>query len=219
MTLTEPQQREARRYLPEQPGSSRGTWAPQRRGALLATIAILAGLVVGFLTSALVQAKTPVYRSSAVLLMDQPGAISLSQGDGVVLKLSRLRLKYVGIVGTEVINQPVSKQLRLRADRLGGVVTATAPGDNLNIVITSQTTTKARAVPLAAATATQLQHYLDNEQTLARIASNVRLHLTLVQPASAAAESGNGDHRRAVVGIAAGVLAAAAVAALGLLRR
>ncbi len=62
-----------------------------------------------------------------------------------------------------------------------------------------------------------MQGYLNNEQR--SVTPKARLHLTLIQPAMTVSETGNGDHRRAVVGVAAGVLAAAAVAALGLLRR
>jgi capsular polysaccharide biosynthesis protein len=202
-----------------EPSSDSALWKTQRKGASLAAGAIVVGLLVGFLAAMLVTARTSVYSSRAVLLMDQPGAISLAEGDGVVLKLSRLRLKYAGLVGTQAVNASVSQALHVPAAALTGQVSASAPGDNLNIVITSQTAKKANAAPLTAATATALQQYIDREQAAAKIAPNLKLRLTLIQPATAASASGSGDHRKVIVGIAAGVLAAAAVAALGLLRR
>ncbi len=75
---------------------------------MLAVGAIVVGLLVGLVASLLVKVRDPVYSSKAILLMDQPGAISLDSGDGVVLKLSRLRLKYAGLVGTNAINAAVA---------------------------------------------------------------------------------------------------------------
>jgi hypothetical protein len=199
--------------------SNNALWKTQRNGASLAAAAIVIGLIVGVFAAMLVSARTPVYSSRAVLLMDQPGAISLADGDGVVLKLSRLRLKYVGLVGTQAVNTFVGQALHETPAALAGLVTASAPGDNLNIVVTSRTPKKALAAALTSETSVALQRYIDKEQTTAAIPANLRLHLTLIQPATIATATGTADHRRAVVGIAAAVLAAAAVAALGLLRR
>ena len=221
MTLVEAPPTDAAADSPADTGGQgpSSTWLPQRRGAMLAVGAIVVGLLVGLVASLLVKVRDPVYSSKAILLMDQPGAISLDSGDGVVLKLSRLRLKYAGLVGTNAIDASVAHRVGASPASVAGLVTATAPADNLNIVITSATPKRSQAAALAAATATALQRYLDREQASARIATNMRLRLSLIQPAEAVIESGNGDHRQAVVGIAAGVLAAAAVGALGLLRR
>jgi hypothetical protein len=220
MTLIEERHVEARAKNESSDASSRNAlWKTQRNGASLAAAAIVIGLVVGVFAAMLVSARTPVYTSRAVLLMDQPGAISLADGDGVVLKLSRLRLKYVGLVGTQAVNTFVGQQLHETPAALAGLVTARAPEDNLNIVIVSRTTKKALAAPLTAQTSVALQRYIDTEQATARIPANLRLHLSQIQPATIATATGTADHRKAVVGIAAAVLAAAAVAALGLLRR
>lgn len=224
MTFTAPRTQEPHTQVRENPERSEPVsggplWSSQRKGASLAAVAIIVGLLVGFLAASLVSARTPIYSSKAVLLMDQPGAISLSDGDGVILKLSRLRLKYAGLVGTQTINASVGIALHEPAAGLAGLVTASAPGSNLNIDIVSATAKKADAVTLASSTATTLQHYINAEQLRAKVAPNLRLQLTLIQPATAVAASGKGDHRQAVVGIAAAVLAAAAVAAAGLLRR
>jgi hypothetical protein len=188
-----------------------------RVGALAA---LIVGLLVGVLAADLTATRHPTYSSTAILLTDQPRALSLADGDGIVLKLARLRLKYIGLVGTQVISTPVARDLGRSPSNLGGLLAAIAPPQNININVVAVSADRSLAPRLAQAAAQELSSYAAREQQANGIAPKDRFALTTVSPASAPLASVSGKHRPIYVGVGAGVLAAAAAAAASsLLRR
>lgn len=209
--LPDEREREAR---PEPSGSPR--LRVTRIGAL---IALIVGLLVGVLAADLTATRNPTYSSTAILLTDQPRALSLADGDGIVLKLARLRLKYIGLVGTPVITTSVARELGRSPSNLGGMLAGIAPAQNININVIAVSADKSLAPRLAQAAAQELSAYAANEQQANGIAAKDQFALTLISPASAPMASVNGKHRPIYVGFGAGILAAAAAAASSLMRR
>ena len=188
-----------------------------RIGALAA---VIVGLLVGVLAADLTATRNPTYSSTAVLLTDQPRALSLADGDGIVLKLARLRLKYIGLVGTPVITTPVARELGRSPSNLGGVLAGIAPPQDININVVAVSADRSLAPRLAQAAAQELSAYAANEQQANGIDPKDQFALTLISPASAPVASVNGKHRPIYVGVGAGILAAgAAAAASSLMRR
>jgi hypothetical protein len=205
------QERETR---PEPGGSPR--LRVTRIGALAA---LIVGLLVGVLAADLTATRNPTYSSTAVLLTDQPRALSLADGDGIVLKLARLRLKYIGLVSTPVITTPVARELGRSPSNLGGMLAGIAPAQNININVVAVSADKSLAPRLAQAAAQELSAYATREQQANGIAEKDQFELTLISPASAPLASVNGKHRPIYVGVGAGILAAAAAAAASSLMR
>jgi capsular polysaccharide biosynthesis protein len=202
--------------VPEQPGRSRlGPLRNGRRDPFLVVAVLLTavvGIAVGVIASSLTSSRAGTYSSTSKLLINQPQALSLSDTDGVVLKLSRLRLKYVGLVGTPVIDNPVAAQLHRSPAQLGGLLDAIAPTQNLNINIIGISANPHNAQQLAQAAAQQLAAYATREQIADRIPANQRFVLTIIAPASSPTRAAGSSTRALFVGCGAGVLAAAAVA-------
>jgi capsular polysaccharide biosynthesis protein len=170
------------------------------------------GIAVGVIAASLTSSRAPTYASTAKLLINQPRALSLADSDGVVLKLSRLRLKYIGLVGTPVIDNPVAAQLKRSPAQLGGLLDAIAPAQNLNINIVGISANPATAQQLAQAGAQQLAAYAIREQIADAIPANERFILTMIAPADPATKAAGSRSRPIFVGFGAGVIAAAAVA-------
>jgi hypothetical protein len=193
---------------------------PNRRLAVwVAAAAAVVGILLGFLASSLVSTRAPVYTSTAKLLINQPQALSLADSDGIVLKLSRLRLKYVGLVGTPVIDDRVALRMKRPPTALGGTLDAIAPPQNLNINVIGSSTTAASAQSLAQLGAEELAAYATREQITDRIPPNERFVLTVIAPAAKAALPAGSGTRAKLVGAAVGALAAVAVAGAAYARR
>ena len=176
---------------------------------LLATVV---GIAVGVVAASVTSTRAPTYASTAKLLINQPRALSLADSDGVVLKLSRLRLKYIGLVGTPVIDNPVAAQLKRSPTNLGGLLDAVAPTQNLNINIIGISPSPQTAQQLAQAAAGQLAAYATREQIADGIPPNERFILTVIAPADPATKAAGSHSRPVFVGFGAGVIAAGAVA-------
>ena len=202
--------------VPEQPERSRlGPLRGGRRDPFLIVAVLLTavvGIAVGVIASSVTSGRASTYSSTSKLLINQPRALSLADSDGVVLKLSRLRLKYIGLVGTPVIDNQVAAQLHRSPAALGGLLDAIAPTQNLNINILGISANPHTAQQLAQAAAQQLALYATREQVADGIPANERFVLTVIAPASAPAKAAGSQTRSLFVGCGAGLIAAAAVA-------
>ena len=167
-----------------------------------ALVAVIAGLVTGALAAGVVLGQPDSYRSQATLVIDSPAELAAALDDGVITKLSRLRLKYATLAGTPVIAEPVARA----AGQPVGVVYRDARvelgGESLvlNAVATSGDPVVAQR--LAGALAAELKLYVEREHEANAIAPDRRFRFDVV----AAAHDG--------VKVAPTVERAAAVAAL-----
>jgi len=202
--------------VPKQPGLSRFNRVRDGRRDPFLVVAVLltavVGIAVGVIASSLTAARAGTYSSTSTLLINQPRALSLADSDGIVLKLSRLRLKYVGLVGTPVIDNPVAASLHRTPAKLGGTLYAVAPAQNLNINVVGFSPNPQTAQQLAHAGGLQLAAYATREQVTDGIPANERFVLTVIAPAGSPTQAAGSSTRSVFVGSGAGILAAAAVA-------
>jgi hypothetical protein len=152
--------------------------------------------------------------STALVAIDEPRAIAASGDAGVLEKLSRVRLKYVGLVPTDRLVLPVAELLSVPADHVRGHLYALAlPGDLL-IRVTCTGSQPAQTRRCGDALASTLVAYVEKEQVDSGIPTSERLVLTQVQMASPAYRPVHGLARTLGVAALAGGLAAVVVLAL-----
>jgi capsular polysaccharide biosynthesis protein len=181
--------------------------SPSLRNVLIA--AILGALIAGA-SAAWVLNGDPVYQSGATLLIDQPKLIAAPGGEGAVAKLNALRSKYVGLLRTEVVVEPVAEATGIPAGEIAGSVGAAVPPQSLLFVVTARSGSPQRAQAIAAGASAGLLDYLEQEQSAAGIPADDRITLTVVT------EARPGGKVEPTVGRAISVAAAAAVLAMGL---
>jgi capsular polysaccharide biosynthesis protein len=169
------------------------TVAPQRSGLrralgspalMLAILALVLGILAGGFTAYYEYTRPATYRSSTVMLIDQPATISASSDVGVVSKLSQLRIKYVGIVKTEIFAQPVADQTGLPIGLVLHSLTATADPTSLLVLISSTTRDPAQAHTIAEAAANELTTYVKTEQEVASVPPRRQITFTVATPAT-----------------------------------
>jgi capsular polysaccharide biosynthesis protein len=169
--------------------------------AMLALIALAIGVLAGGLTAYYEFTRPTTYRSTAVLLIDQANAIASSQDDGVVNKLSRLRVKYVGIAQTLVFDQPVAAQAGLPVGTVHQALAPSFDAASLLVRIAATMPRPADARRLAEVAAQQLVTYTQEEQNAAGIASKDAVTFTIVSPATSAQRVTPDRQRAALVGV------------------
>jgi hypothetical protein len=131
--------------------------------ALLAVVmALVIGAVAAFVGAEYERTRTPIYQSSAVLLLDNP--VGITADPTFLVGVSQARAKYVGLVDTDVIAGPASQALGLPTTFVARRVRATFAGISLNIVITAKSTSPDQAQSLAGGVAKQLLAYVSKEQ-------------------------------------------------------
>lgn len=175
---------------------------------------LIAGLVLGVLVGAIggayVLSRPAVYRSSAVLMLDQEPALAKSADDALLTKLVRLRLKYVGIVSTEVFAAPVARSVGRPVGQVHAALSASAPGNSLLLDVTAQTGSADSAREIAQAGAAGLITYLQREEAAARIPAGNQVQMSVVTPAAPGAKASPSRRRALLVGLIAFVILAAA---------
>lgn len=167
-------------------------------------LGVLAGVGVGYAASR----AAPVWRSEALLAIDEPRALAAADDAGVIDKISRLRYKYVGLVPTERIAAPVATQLGRPVGEVRGEVSASASPNDLLVHVygTAGTSSQARAV--ATALATELPEYLDQEQTDNAIPTAQRVVLSVADAPSDPVRISPSRHRVLGAGLVAGLVVA-----------
>lgn len=171
---------------------------------------LVLGVIAGAIGGAIVVSQTPIYRSTAVLMLDQEPALAKSGDDALLTKLVRLRLKYVGIVSTEVFAAPVAQAVGRPVGQVHAALSAAAPTNSLLIDVNAQIGSSDGAREIAQAGAAGLISYLQREETAARIPPDNQVQLSVVTPASPGAKASPSRKRALLVGLIAFVIVAAA---------
>ena len=173
-------------------------------------VALAVGLVTGAVGYANVMRATPQYQSSAVMLMDQP--LALSSGDaGVVVKLNQLRGKYVALILTAEIMGPAAKRAELPVGVVRGAQRPVIPAQTLTLLPTARAKSPELAQKIAQATADTVEEYVADEQAATGLGPAQRISLRVVQKAGLGAKvtpSPSRGRQVALVTAAAGVLLA-----------
>ncbi|MGB8649165.1 MAG: hypothetical protein WCD35_00750 [Mycobacteriales bacterium] len=202
---------------PTVPGPARRLRRP--RNVLVAGLVL--GVLLGGIGAGYVLSRHAVYRSSAVLMLDQEPALAKSENDALLSKLVRLRLKYVDIVSTTVFADPVAKALGRPVGEVHGALSATAAPTSLLLTIQAQAGSADAAREIAQGAADELVTYLQDEEVAARIPEDNRVTLTVVSAAPQGTKASPSGRRAllAAVFLFAVVAAAGALAADALRRK
>lgn len=184
---------------------------------------LLLGLVSAVLVTALALAAllsgTPVWRSTAVLSIDQPRALAASDDAGVIDKLSRLRFKYVGLVGTDRLAAPVAARLQEPVTAVRGRLTAEAQITDLLVRVSGTDDTRAGATRTTEALVAELVAQVKAEQAATGAPPPDQVQLTVVQGAVAQEQIAPGRARSLAAAVLLGLVAGAVVTAVALALR
>lgn len=170
------------------------------------TIAVPIALLLAAIGAAVVLAGTPTYQSSATLVIDQPRAIAASGDASVIDKLSRLRYKYSGLVDTERITLPVAKQTGVPVDTVAKALYAEVDPLSLLLVVGARSTDASRSRSLAAAAASEVVAYVQQEQQTASIPPNERFTFAVVIPVMKVQKISPTSARAGAVAVALGLV-------------
>jgi capsular polysaccharide biosynthesis protein len=185
----------------------RPRWPVVTGGTLLGLIAaVLFAAAIGVGSAEAVGQSGVTYTSTAALLIDQQRLESVATDPSVIAKLALLRVKYVGLVPTDAIVVPVARMLGVAPGQVRGHIGATAQVESLILTVSGSSADPTFARRLAAATASELITYVQQEQASANVPVADRYSFSLVDPASSAVVSSPSDRRSITVGAAAAVI-------------
>jgi capsular polysaccharide biosynthesis protein len=186
---------------------------PRRPGPLALLLALIAAVLAAAFTSLVVPDTKTGFTSVAMVSVDEPQAVAVARDGAILDKLSRVRFKYVGLVGTDAIAGPVAKKLRLPVEQVRGRLGAIALPTDLLMRLSCTGKTSAEAARCANALAVSVVEFVASEQQSNGIPKALQLVATSVQaagPGTAAA-----SHKKRVLGISLLVGALAGAVVLG----
>lgn len=168
-------------------------------------VAMVVGLVFGAIGYVNVMRQAPVYQSSAVMLMDQP--LALTSGDaGVVVKLNQLRGKYVALILTSEIMTPAASRAKLPVGQVRAAQRPVIPAQTLTLLPTARASSPETAQRIAQATAQTIEDYVADEQAATGLNPAQRISLRIVQNAPLGNKVTPSASRGRQVGVVAGAV-------------
>lgn len=150
--------------------------------------AVLA-VVVGGSAMAVTLTRPPTYRSTTVMLIDDPLRLATAGDAGELSSLSALRLKYAALLSTDVMAAPVARATGLPVPEVLADVTTDVPLQSLLMDVTATTSSAATATRLSSAAAAEVTSYVKDEDSTFGIPANAQFSFTTIDPATPAAAS------------------------------
>lgn len=186
----------------------------------LSLVVLLVALAAGVGAAAVLESRPAVYHSQAVLLMDQEPALTASGDEGLLNKLTRLRIKYVDLVGTTVFSDGLAPTLDLPSARLHAALGASAPLSSLLLTVTADDHDATGARRIAQGAAEQLRDQLSAQQGANGVKPDEQVTFTIVSPATSGTKTAP-SHRRALLvgGVVLAAVLAGGLVLLDVLRR
>ncbi|MGZ6791328.1 MAG: hypothetical protein ACXVGH_00115 [Mycobacteriales bacterium] len=183
----------------------------RRPSTLALLVAVLAAVLAAGAAGVAAHRSPGSQTSTALLSLDEPRAVAAAGDAGVLEKLSRIRLKYLGLVGTDRLAVPVASVLGVPVSQVRGRLSATASPADLLLRVSCSGPAARRC---AQALATSLVAYVSSEQVTNGIPADQRLEAAVVQDAGPALAPASSRTRTLGLALVAGALAAAAVLAV-----
>lgn len=181
-------------------------------------MALLLALIVAVLAAALASLMVPNtkagFTSTALVSLDEPKAVALARDGAILDKISKVRYKYAGLVGTDALAAPVAKRLHLQVGQVRGRMSAAALPTDLLLRLSCSGKTAAEARRCANALAASMVSYLAEEQTAYAIPVELQLIAVPVQAAGPGVQPAPRRKRVLVISLFVGALAGALVLAL-----
>jgi hypothetical protein len=182
---------------------------------LLAALGFVAGAA---LSGLLARSAAPTWQSTAILDIDQPRVVAAATDPAVLDKLSRLRFKYVGLVGTDRVATPVAQALDEEVGDVRPRLSAVAVPQDLLLRAVGTGGSRAEAERTANALAAALVQLVAKEQADDGIPPAQRVEVSLVDVAADATQIGPSSPSVALASMVGGLLVAGVVLA-GVARR
>ena len=148
----------------------------------LFAIALVIGLLVGLVAYENIKHQSPVYQSSAVMLIDQPVQIATGN-EGTVAKLTLLRLKYLALLGTTEVVGPAAREAGVSDAELVGSERPTAPIQSLTILPAIRSKNPVLAQRMAQALANSLADYVVTEQEALKLPPQAQIVVRVINNA------------------------------------
>jgi hypothetical protein len=190
------------------PRSVQETWAVIAMPTAWAVIiALVLGALAAFAGADYERTRIPIYESSAILLLDNPVAITADPT--LLIGVSQARAKYAGLAQTDLIAVPAAAKLGLPSSVVAGSVRATFDVASLNIVVAARSVDPKQAPILANAVAAELVDYVATEQAHLppTVKPELRLRMELVTRATYAARLSPNHKKEETTGVVFGVIA------------
>ncbi len=175
---------------------------------LLAALAFVLGAAVA---GAVTASAAPTWQSTAVLDVDQPLVVAAADDSAVLDKLSRLRFKYAGLVGTERLALPVAEELGEDVEDVRDRLGSSAEPADLLLRVTGTAEDPDTARRTADAAARVLADFVEKEQVDDQVPAPQRVVLAIVDVAAPAERVGPARGQILVSAVLAGALLAGAV--------
>jgi hypothetical protein len=178
----------------------------RRTGALLALAVFL---VTGVIGGVVVRLQGSIYRSTAVLSIDQPAVLSTTAQPGPVLKLQTLRAQYAALLGTRTLVGPIASRVGRSASDVQTSLHAVAARNSLLVTVTGDGHDRAAARALTEAAADVLIQYVSQSQADAFVPQGEGVVLRLLSPAGASQAVTGADRTVLTTGLFVGLVCAA----------
>lgn len=189
----------------------------RRPGSLALLLAVLAAVFAAGVTGLAVRGGSSTFKSTAIVSVDEPRQLASSGDGGVLEKLSRIRVKYLGLVPTDQLAAPVADRLGVPIGQVRGRLSATALPADLLLRLSCTGPDAPAARRCADALSASMIAFVAREQASNGIPPEQRLVMAVVQVARGAVRTG--PHRGRTVGLALLVGALAAAVVLGVAAR
>ena len=190
-----------------------------RRARVVAALAGLMFVLAGLAGGAVAATQGKVFRSTAVMNLDQPFVVQRGLDSSPILKLTRLRASYSDLVPTTTVADPIGASTGLTSAEVAHRVRVVVLKDSLLLLVEATGSSPEAARSLAEASALELQHYTVARQEQAAIRPAARVVLsTVTAPADGVAVTRN-VRTVASVGVFTGLVGAGIVVALASLAR
>ncbi len=149
------------------------------------------------------------------MVIDQPGSVVRSGGEGILAKLNQLRTKYALLANTRRITAPIAQKTGFPEGLILRSIRVNLPGPSLLLIVEARTPIMAQSRVIADATAQELIGLVKAEMdALSDIKPEDRIILSVASPAQPGVQVLPTRGRATTVGWLAGLLAFAATIAL-----
>lgn len=156
--------------------------------AATVVLALIAGLIAAAAAGLYSNSATPVYESRAVVILDQPLAISESFNAGVIDKLVRLRSKYAALMATSDFINQVSADSGLNQFQVAGGLAVDVSQPSQVMVLVARSKNPAIATRVVQSAASVLVGYVAKEQADAKIPTKAQFSVRIIRAGGQAAK-------------------------------
>ena len=190
-----------------------------RRARVVAALAGLLFVLAGVAGGAVAATQGKVFRSTAVMNLDQPFVVQRGLDPSPILKLTRLRASYVDLLPTSTVADPIAAETGLTSEEVAHRVRAVVLKESLLMLVEATGSSPDAAQSLAEASARELQRYTVQRQEQASIRPAARLILSTVTAPAPGIAVTRSVRTVASVGVFTGLVGAGLVVALASLSR